>query len=232
MISIKRLADALLSGSIKGHFGQWAEDVLVRKLFPKNKKNGIYLDIGAYHPFTHSNTAHLWMKGWQGFNVDANPNTIRLFEKYRSKDTNVWTAIIPKADYDSGIHEVSLMLPSKSDYSSGVAATGTVNNSIGSERRFTDKKLVPAISIAALIEKFKIANIDYLNIDIEGYDEAILSEIDFSSISPAVVTIEDYSENFENLVSSRITSLMNKNGYLLTGRAGPTSIFLKRQKSF
>jgi hypothetical protein len=29
---------ALLSGGIKGNFGQWAEDVKVRKLFPKNKK--------------------------------------------------------------------------------------------------------------------------------------------------------------------------------------------------
>jgi FkbM family methyltransferase len=228
MIAITKLASALFSGGIKGHFGQWAEDVLIRKLFDKSKRNGVYLDIGSYHPFTHSNTAYFWMKGWHGFNVDANPHTIKLFNKYRPTDTNIWTAIIPAVDYENGTRRVSLMLPSKADYSSGVAATGTVNNSVGNERGFSETQEVPATSVASLLENKNIKNIDYLNIDIEGYDEIILSEIDFSIITPTVVTVEDYSDNLEQLVNSRITNLMKGNGYALAGRAGPTSVFLKR----
>ncbi len=53
---------ALLSGGIKGNFGQWAEDVKVRKLFPKIKKDGVFVDLGAYPPFFHSNTVYLWIK--------------------------------------------------------------------------------------------------------------------------------------------------------------------------
>lgn len=227
MIAMTKLASALFSGGIKGHFGQWAEDVLIRKLFDKSKKNGIYLDIGSYHPFTHSNTAYFWMKGWHGFNVDANPYTIKIFNKYRPSDTNIWTAIVPAADYENGTRQVSLMLPTKYDYSSGVAATGTVNNSVGNERGFLKTLEVPAICVASLFKNKKINNIDYLNIDIEGYDEIILSEIDFTLITPTVVTVEDYSDNFEQLVNSRITRLMKGNGYALAGRAGPTSVFLK-----
>ncbi len=228
MIAITKLASALFSGGIKGHFGQWAEDVLIRKLFDKSKKNGVYLDIGSYHPFTHSNTAYFWMKGWHGFNVDANPHTIKIFNKYRPSDTNIWTAIVPAADYDNGIRQVSLMLPTKADYSSGVAATGTVNNSVGNERGFSETLEVPALSIASLLKNKNIKNIDYLNVDIEGYDEIILSEIDFSTLTPTVVTVEDYSDDFEMLVSSGVTNVMRKNGYVLAGRAGPTSVFLKR----
>lgn len=228
MIAITKLASALFSGGIKGHFGQWAEDVLIRKLFDKSKRNGVYLDIGSYHPFTHSNTAYFWMKGWHGFNVDANPHTIKLFNEYRPTDTNIWTAIIPAVDYENGTRRVSLMLPSKADYSSGVAAAGTVNNSVGNERGFSETQEVPATSVASLLENKNIKNIDYLNIDIEGYDEIILSEIDFSIITPTVVTVEDYSDNLEQLVNSRITNLMKGNGYALVGRAGPTSVFLKR----
>lgn len=228
MVALNKLASALFSGSIKGHFGQWAEDVLVRKLFDKSKKDGIYLDIGAYHPFTHSNTAYFWMKGWHGFNIDANPHTIKLFEKYRPEDTNIWTAIVPSADFESGTQQISLMLPSKADYSSGVAATGTVSNLLGVERGFSESHKVPASSIYSLIKKHSITNIDYLNIDIEGYDEVILNEIDFSLITPTVVTVEDYSDDLEQLATSKITSLMKVNGYSLAGRAGPTSVFLKR----
>lgn len=228
MIAITKLASALFSGGIKGHFGQWAEDVLIRKLFDKSKKNGVYLDIGSYHPFTHSNTAYFWMKGWHGFNVDANPHTIKLFNKYRSTDTNIWTAIVPAVDYENGTRHVSLMLPSKADYSTGVAATGTVNNSVGNERGFSGTLQVPAISVASLLKNKNIKNIDYLNVDIEGYDEIILSEIDFSIITPTVVTVEDYSDDFGQLISSKITNQMRMNGYDLVGRAGPTSIFLKR----
>lgn len=229
MVAISRLAKALFSGGIKGHFGQWSEDVLVRKLFDKRKVDGVYLDIGAYHPFTHSNTAYFWMKGWRGFNIDANPNTIRLFQNYRPTDTNIWTAIIPKADYDNGTHQVSLMLADQADYSSGISATGTVNRLVGSERGFAGAQQVPAISISALIENHSISNVDYLNIDIEGYDEVILSEIDFSLLTPTVVTIEDYSNNFEQLVNSNITKRMKASDYELTARAGPTSIFLKQR---
>lgn len=228
MVAINKVFSALFSGGIKGHFGQGAEDVLVRKLFPRTKKDGVYLDIGAYHPFKHSNTAWFWMKGWRGYNIDANPNTIKLFEKHRPKDANFWTAIIPGADYDNGTRHVSLMLPNRLDYASGISATGTVSAEVGDERGFSSTQQVPAISIAILIEQNNIKDVDYLNIDIEGYDEAILSEIDFSVISPTVVTIEDYSDSFAELVNSRISKLMERNGYDLVGRAGITSIFLKK----
>ena len=227
MINFRKVTGAMFSGSIKGHFGQWAEDVLVRKLFDKNKMNGIYLDIGSYHPFTHSNTAYLWMKGWTGFNVDANPNTIEIFRKIRPKDTNIWSAIVPSSDYENGLREISLMLPEKTDYKNGIVAAGTVNNEVGSQRGFSASKKVPAQCISKLIADFNISNIDYLNIDIEGYDEAILCEIDFKIIKPTVFSIEDYSDTFLKLTSSNITRQMELNDYSLAGRAGPTSIFLK-----
>ena len=70
--------------------------------------------------------------------------------------------------------------------------------------------------------------VDYLNIDIEGYDEMILQEIDLAALKPTVVTIEDYSEDFAQLLSSSISRRMANQGYSLAGRAGPTSVFLKK----
>jgi len=229
MINLTKLSRAIFSGSMKGHFGQWAEDVLVRKLFPKNKTNGTYLDLGSYHPFTHSNTAYFWMKGWTGFNVDANPNTIELFKKVRPGDCNIWSAIVPKLDYENGLHEISLLLPDHADHISGVVATGTVSNAVGIQRGFDRSKIVPAKSISQIITEYKIDAIDYLNLDIEGLDEIILNEIDFTKMQPTVVSVEDYSNSLPELSLSRITKLMESNKYELVARAGPTSIFLKNK---
>ena len=226
MIDFFKLTSALLSGSIKGHFGQWAEDVFLRKIFPTSQKNGTYLDIGAYDPFMHSNTAYLWMKGWKGFNIDANPNTIQRFKKIRPKDQNIWAAVIPNSDYEKGIRNIDLMLPVKADYSSGISASGTVNKAVGGERSFTRSVSVPALNVLSLIRDHNIGMVDYLNIDIEGYDEVILSELDLSKLSPTVITIEDYSSNFEALMNSKITKLMAIKNYSLAGRTGPTSIFI------
>ena len=104
----KRTVKTVLSRNVKGHFGQWGEDILVRKLFSKNKKNGIYLDIGAYHPFKHSNTAYLWMKGWNGINIDANRNSISIFNKIRPYDINIWSAVIPSSEIKGGAYSFNV----------------------------------------------------------------------------------------------------------------------------
>ena len=38
-------------------FGQWHQDWFVYNNFFRGKKNGLYIDIGAYEPFELSNTA-------------------------------------------------------------------------------------------------------------------------------------------------------------------------------
>lgn len=227
MRAIRKISSALLSKSVKGHFGQWAEDVLVRKLFPKTKTSGVYLDIGAYHPFTHSNTAYFWLKGWHGFNVDANRKSIEVFNRVRPHDTNIWAAIVPEEQYANGLHRASLMLPDSPDSKEGVSAMGTANPAVGGTRRFRTTTEVPALSVSALIKSQKITEIDYLNVDIEGYDEFFVRDFDFRAMGPKVITIEDNSADYYELLDSPITTHLKAHAYSLVGRAGPTSIFLR-----
>ena len=222
------LLRTLSSGAIKGHFGQWAEDVLVRKLFPKEKNSGFYLDLGAYHPFTHSNTAYFWLKGWCGVNVDANPNSIKLFQKHRPSDQNIWTAIVPESDVKAGNTRARLMLPTAKDAASGISATGTVHKETSLVRSMTETVDVPATSVSRLLRDNNIRQIDYLNIDIEGHDEMIIDDFPFSSCRPSVISIEDYPESLADVLKSKISENLFANDYILVGRAGPTSIYVSK----
>lgn len=224
-MQIRKIIQTVASGDIKGHFGQWAEDVLVRKLFSKNQTKGVYLDLGAYHPFKHSNTAYFWLKGWKGINVDANPNTIHIFNKVRKHDINIWAAIIQNNQYNDGLRNIDLMIAKNKDYSSGISATGTVHPQVSNDRQLTDKITVPTTCIQEIFKNYNIEDIDYLNIDIEGYDSLIIKDYDFSLYKPKVITIEDYSINLQELIISDISIFLFSKGYDLVGRAGPTSVF-------
>lgn len=213
----------MTTGGVKVHTGQWAEDVLIRKIVGHIIK-GRYLDLGAYHPFIHSNTAGLWLKGWSGVNVDANPNSIRLFEQTRSEDINIWAAVLPANQIDDN-RKIMLSIPDTQDNKQGISAKGSCQKDIIETREMTKKIEVPALSVAEIIEKSNIDRVDYLNVDIEGLDEAILKEFDFKLYRPLVISVEDYARNIHEIVASEITQHMLKNDYELVARAGPTSIF-------
>ena len=122
---------ALFSGGIKGHFGQGAEDVLVRKLFPRTKKDGVYLDIGAYHPFKHSNTAWFWMKGWRGYNIDANGN-VTIGAGNVLVTSQAWSNVAPNVtagifEIDSTSEQILFLKDAPAFYTVGIVTEDTVN---------------------------------------------------------------------------------------------------------
>src|SRR5690242_15209281 len=71
-------------------YSQCGEDAIIDYIF---RLRGIhqpsYIDIGANHPFSLSNTAMFYVKGCRGINIDANPELISLFEEYRPQDINL-----------------------------------------------------------------------------------------------------------------------------------------------
>ncbi|NQV93126.1 hypothetical protein HQ403_01355 [Candidatus Kaiserbacteria bacterium] len=66
-------------------FSQFGEDVVIQSLF-RDKKNGIYIDVGAYNPILYSNTHSLYLKGWHGLSIDPNPSLKFLYKIFRRRD--------------------------------------------------------------------------------------------------------------------------------------------------
>jgi len=72
----------------KKSYSQFKEDLFVKNFF-KNKKKGLYLDIGCHHPFRFNNTYLLYKRGWCGVNIDAIQQNIDLFNIHRPRDINI-----------------------------------------------------------------------------------------------------------------------------------------------
>jgi FkbM family methyltransferase len=231
MSSFFKLFLALFKGQIKAHTGQFGEDVIIKKLFEREKKNGFYVDLGAHHPYLHSNTAWFWLNGWSGINVDASQKSIAIFNKIRKNDINLNYAIIPSEQYKKGVRSIELYLPDKATGQGGITATASVHKKTADKRNFTKKQNVDAIDINTLFSIHKITDIDYLNIDVEGLDEEVLLDLDFNKVKIHLISIEDYSFDINPINQSKITTCLLENGYIFKARVGGTSIFV-RSESF
>src|SRR5690348_6482057 len=49
-------------------YSQEGEDLILARLL-ENTPSGLYVDIGAHHPFRFSNTRLLYERGWHGINI-------------------------------------------------------------------------------------------------------------------------------------------------------------------
>lgn len=56
-------------------------------------QNGYFVDIGGYDPIYASNTLNLHSMGWEGVNVEANPDRHKLLLLSRHHESNVNYAI-------------------------------------------------------------------------------------------------------------------------------------------
>src|SRR4030081_1527697 len=78
-------------------YSQCGEDLLVNYIFSlRGIQYPSYLDIGANHPFFISNTAFFYRKGCRGINIEANPQLIHPFDRFRRKDTTLNVGVGPE----------------------------------------------------------------------------------------------------------------------------------------
>ncbi len=154
-------------------WSQGGEDLALLSLLG-TKKHGTYLDIGAHHPTRFSVTRHLYQRGWDGVNVDANSDLIFEFSAARTRDTNLCYAVGLKDTYEFTIFQepaVSTVNPEwKSKFISQKFEIDRIEKVSGRTLR------------SIYDEFFSIEPVDLLTIDAEGADLEVLESMDFPSL--------------------------------------------------
>ena len=64
-------------------------DLIIDYLFKNIIQRSCILIIGCNHPIKFNNTYLLYKRGWSGINIDSDIDSIKLFNRFRSKDFNV-----------------------------------------------------------------------------------------------------------------------------------------------
>ena len=194
---------------VKKSFSSNSVDLIIAELF-KNQKKGIYIDVGCNHPFIGNNTYKLFKKGWNGINIDLDYTFIDSFKFHRPKDDNIQIGVSDK----SGEQEMY--------FHHERSAINTLENSRGKNAIL--KKNIKTSTLNNIIEKsnFKNKEIDYVSIDVEGFELKVLKGLNFDKYKPRVIIVEFLDleankweipyNNLDNVLKSEIYSfLINKN---------------------
>lgn len=214
---IKRLFHKDIINTMNQSFSQEGEDIIVKLYIEENGINkdgkGIYVDLGAHHPYKYSNTAALYLMGWHGINIDADSECIKTFNKYRKRDKNVNAGVAEKAgvlDYycfnDSALNTFDKSLIE-------------FNEKIGF--KLIDVKKISVVNINDLLEQHLSDGdrIDVFDIDIEGFDEKIIAAFDWEKYNPTIVLTErDMLTDKSEFVPNEILSGFGYKVYASTNR--------------
>ncbi len=185
-------------------FSQYEQDLYVYETFFKDKKNGVFIDIGAHDGISLSNT-YFFEKflGWQGICIEPIP------EVFAQLQSNRQCLCLQGCIYDKSETVQFLRVHGYPEMLSGIIETYNPYHfqRIEREVQYMGGSLeiieVKCYPLTKLLLDQGLTHIDYLSIDTEGGEMGILQSIDFSQIDIDVIDIENnYGEPFQQLLES------------------------------
>jgi FkbM family methyltransferase len=171
----------MISPDIFPVYAQYNEDVILAALLADVTK-GFYVDVGANHETYHSVTRYFYDRGWSGINIEPIPRLIEEIADKRKRDINLQLAIstepgemnfreYPEHDGLSTLSSDSKADPTKQDIP------------------HTDYT-IKVEPLRAVFKQQKVSAIDFLKIDVEGYEKEVLQSNDWHKYRPTVIAIE------------------------------------------
>ena len=205
-----------------------AVDLIINYIF-KDKYIGTYVDVGAQHPISNNNTYLLFKRGWNGINIDLDRKNIDLFNLSRPNDINLNYAISDKeGETDFYFYHES-------------SPINTLNKKVKEyqKAKISEIKKINTFTLNNVFKKINFdKDIDYLNIDVEGYEDKVLSGFDINKYKPSVVSVEYLdlkmkklefkNNNLDNLLSSNIYKYFNDNNYYFVNWLHSDLIFIHK----
>lgn len=225
--------------------GQWKQDKFLEEYIFSGKRDGFFVEVGAYDGLNGSNTYFFEKeRGWNGICIEPNSD---IFPKlkinrncvclnvcaYKENKIIQFNKIDGHAEMLSGIDE-SYNERHRSRVKEDIILRGGRQN----------LEYYPSFRLDTIFENLKVNSIDLLCIDTEGSELDILKGIDFNKVDISTIVIEEnYSDLFPicHLITEQGYSLINKfttdiydylmdKNYRLYGKIGGDCIYVKDKK--
>jgi FkbM family methyltransferase len=172
-------------------YAQNFEDVMLARCFPGPR--GFYVDVGANDPDIDNVTRHFYERGWSGINIEPLKSNFTRLKKRRTRDLNLHLAA---GDRDGTIafYEIAKW----HGYSTTDAAIAAQHRKDG--LKVVEHKISLRRLASILDEHASGKTIDFLSIDVEGTELAVLAGADLDRHRPRIIMAESRMPVTVNMV--------------------------------
>jgi FkbM family methyltransferase len=190
------------------------EDLVLYNFFGR-KKAGFYLEIGAYNGVELSNTYFFEALGWTGILIEPDPGLYHQCRLSRphSKVINVAASDQPGSLHFStakGMEWLSFSGENKSREQRIISGGGTL-----------ERIEVPCLTLNEILKDLD-QQIDFMSLDVEGYEMQVLQGFNIDKYRPRVIVIEQNAMDNESPVSN----LLRQHGYSRKFHLGSNSFYV------
>lgn len=207
-------------------YSQHGEDFLLWRFFDFKTK-GVFIEVGAFDGKYISNTLSFEENGWSGVLVEP------IYEYYKlCKKNRINSKTIHGACNSYNAEEVAFNVDSTGLLSSLKDNEEYKNDQIerrgksGFVYKGTETRKVPSFTLDSLIKEHISEPIDFISIDVEGFELEVLKGIDFTNLNCKVLVIEANSEDGSNLITDYLES---KSDFRFVKRLVINNFYLKNQ---
>lgn len=206
-------------------FSNEGEDQALMKEIGFEKEKGFYIDVGANDPIKYSNTLGLYLRGWNGINIDAMPGSKAKFDKIRPRDINIESGV--------GTDRGTLTY-----YSFEESALNTFSSELMHEREkegfsCISKQIVDILPLETILDEYmpQGQTIDIMDIDVEGMDFQVLKSNNWQKYRPTYVLAEAIGKSLLEVVEGDITKYMENVGYVPYMKFVGTVVYIVKEKN-
>jgi FkbM family methyltransferase len=210
-------------------YAQNFEDVMLARCFPG--PSGFYVDVGANDPDIDSVTRVFYERGWSGINIEPLASNFARLKKRRARDVNLRLAA---GDQDGTItfYEIGKW----HGYS-------TTDAEIAAQHRRDGLQVIeyetPMRRLASVLDEHaRGKTIDFLSVDVEGTELAVLAGTELTRHRPKVILAESRLPVTVNMVdrffdvpdrTADYVKLLEPRSYLLAYRDGLNAFFVAEE---
>lgn len=168
-------------------YAQNFEDVMLHRAL-RHVSKGLYIDLGAADPDSHSVTRAFYERGWRGINVEPHPGFFSRLIERRPGDVNINAAVSDRAG-----EQDFYFVGENTGLSTLEAGMAIRHEQLGLPVR------VEKIRVTTLREICEAhvgdLQIHFLKLDVEGHELPVLHGHDFSRWRPWIVLAEAHDEH-------------------------------------
>jgi FkbM family methyltransferase len=201
-------------------YSQNFEDVILNRLFA-DLETGFYIDVGAQHPYYDSVTKAFYDRGWQGINIEPVKEYYQLLQEQRERDINLNLAA-GEAELILEFYELEGTGLSTFDRQTAEEIANKNNYKILPYQ-------VPIKKLTDICEQYVTQPINFLKIDVEGWEENVILGHDWQKFRPIVVLLEATIPNSPVRTETKIESILASKNYEYVYFDGLNDYYLARE---